>query len=46
MLFTKAGLVVGLLLIACGANAIDATTQTVAVDAVLEMRADGGEGGM
>lgn len=44
---TGKGAVMGVLvLLACGANAVDSTARTTATDAVLEMRADGGEGGM
>lgn len=46
MLSTKSGIGLLLLLIACGANAIDSPATTVTSDPVLEMRADGGEGGM
>jgi|GEM_PF-2248568 len=46
MVMTRTALVVALLLIACGARAIDTPARTEGVDPVLEMRADGGEGGM
>lgn len=46
LMSTRTGIAVGLVLLACGANVIDTPASTVAIDPVLEMRADGGDGGM
>jgi hypothetical protein len=46
MLMTKSGVAVALLLLACGAQALDSPTTNTTADPVLEMRADGGDGGM
>ncbi len=45
-MLTKSGIIGVAILLACGANAVDSTARTTASDPVLEMRADGGEGGM